>query len=119
MAKIPKGSLDSMEVQLVMREEYETAFGIFNHDDPNKDKTRPLALVAMHQKEQYGPYSRLHQTIRRYRHHDIGEKFKLSLNDFLELPRDMIELLFEISVEEAQRGGSEAEKAMKALEGKS
>ncbi len=115
---IPGGLDDSYQTQLVLREMYETQYGIFNHDDPINERERPLSIVALHPKENWTKWSRLYRTIRRYDFHDIKGKFGLSLTEFLELPREIVELLFEISAERANRDQPQIDKAIRELERK-
>lgn len=116
LAAITGGLDDSYQTQLVLREMYETQYGIFNHEDPIHMRERPLSLVALHPKENTTKWSRLYQTIRRYDLHDIHAKFGLSLPEFLELPRDIVELLFELSTERSQRSNPNVDRAIRELE---
>jgi hypothetical protein len=114
LTRIPGGLDDSISAKLVLQEEYETMYGIYNHDDPYNQ--RPLALVGMQPKEDVSRYSKLYRTIRRYSFHEIHSKFGLSLTEFLDLPHDIVELLFEISAEQAQKQQPSIDKTLKDLE---
>lgn len=114
LSRIPGGIDDGISTKLVLQEEYETMYGIYNHDDPYN--RRPLALVGMQPKEDISRYSKLYRTIRRYALHEIHAKFGLSLTEFLDLPHDIVELLFEISTEKAQKEQPNIDAAVKALE---
>lgn len=106
--------IDSYSVQLVLRESYEMMYRIFNHDGLEA-KGRPLALVAMHPKEDATTFSRLHRTIQRYEKQGIKDMFGLSLTDFLNLPRDYVELLFRLAVEKMQAENPKIEQVARQL----
>lgn len=108
------GPLDSISLQIVLREYYEEDHGIFDYDSAEA-KRRPLALVALHPKENPSQYSKLYRTLDRYVHHQIYEKFGLNLHEFLNLPREIVERLFEISATKAASESREVEKTLKKL----
>jgi hypothetical protein len=74
---------------------YQTEYGIFNHERPHPE--RPLALVAMHPKEDVVEGGPLYSHIRRYYNYQIYKHFGLSLSEFLELPMHLADLLYDIS----------------------
>lgn len=76
----------SSTATLALREMYETQFEIFNHDAPNVAKQAPLALVAMHRKEDPYTYSMERHYFWRFRKYRLSEKWGVSLNDWLQLP---------------------------------
>jgi hypothetical protein len=80
---------------------YQTEYGIYNHQAP--DHTRPLALVAMHPKEDVLEGGPLFSHIRRYHQHQIQQHFRLSLVEFLELPPYLVDLLYDITPAESHR----------------
>ena len=79
---------------------YETKYGIFNHLDENLNKLRPLASVAMHDSEDINLDCLLEQTIKTYVKRGIKDIFGLNINEFLNLPMDIAEMLIIISNEE-------------------
>lgn len=111
--------LDSISAKLLLLEAYETMYRIYNHENAplneRGDPIRPLALVAMHPQENDTNYSSLHRLIARYALHDIGDKFKISITEFLRLPHEITDLLFRISSDKIIAGGKEAEKIVKSL----
>lgn len=113
LQKTPAGLEDSISLKLVLQEEYETIYGICNHDDVNKN---PLALVSMHPKENVASRSKLYNTIRRYDFHEIYQKFGVSLPEFLGLPHEYVELLFQMSAEKAKEKQPGIDKVLKDLE---
>ena len=69
---------------------YETKFGIFDHDyHPNKDN--PLALILMQPAESV--HGALFERIDEFEERQIGERFKMSLIEFLSLPREWCDYL--------------------------
>jgi hypothetical protein len=75
---------------------YETVYGIFNHLHPTA-RNRPLASVAMFPSEDINDSGLLELVIRRYVEKDIRNVFGLNLEEFLNLPMDIAEMLMDIS----------------------
>lgn len=103
-----------MDIQIILREAYEIAYGIYDHVHGPIDRT--MSLVALHPKENYNEGSRLYQTIRRYRIYEVNKHFGLNLTEFLELPREFTELIFSILSEEAQKEAPRIQKELERLE---
>lgn len=101
---------------MILQESYETLYLICNYDDPGLNKHRPLALVAMQPKENVADYSKLYRTVVRYKDHDILKVFGLNLSEFLDMPHEMVELMFKLSLQHAKVQGAAVEKALKGLE---
>lgn len=101
-------------MQILLREAYDIAYEIYDHR--NGSPNRPLALVAHHPKEDYGRHSLLYRTIERYRKYEIYKHYGLSLVEFLELPRDIVEFMFETLSEEAKREAPRLQREIEALE---
>lgn len=78
---------------------YQTEYGIFDHEKPHPHK--PLALVAMHPKEDAMEGSTLFSHIRRYYNYQIRKQFGLSLSEFLDLPPYVVDLLYDIAQADA------------------
>jgi hypothetical protein len=74
---------------------YQTEYGIFNHEQPHPHN--PLALVAMHPKEDALEGGPLYSHIRRYYNYQIKKHFGMSLTEFLELPPYVVDLLYDIA----------------------
>lgn len=107
LQKTRRGFADSYAQQLAFAEEYQTQYGLYDHDN---DNSRPLAVIALLPKEDGLRNDKLKQLIKRYRLHRINEKFNLSLEDFLQLPKNYIELLFEVCTEEANQRSPDLDK---------
>lgn len=95
--------LEASTTVLLLREMYETQYGIFNHDAPGAAKAAPLALVAMHRKEDAYSYSMERHYLWKFRQYKLNEKWGLSLNDWLSLPFFMACDLLEIEQRIAMR----------------
>lgn len=77
-------------------EAYDTAYGIANYD--NRDVTG-LDYVKMYPAEQVSPDSLLYDAIRKFGKRNIAKTFGLSLNEFMELPRDIAEHIMDVALE--------------------
>ncbi len=93
--KIPK--CNSVDSQIIMTEFYENEFGIFPHF--SKNHKRPLASVALHPAEELVDDSMLEEAIRVYTKRGIRELYDLSITEFLDLPKHVVNLLIKISDE--------------------
>lgn len=95
---------------------YQTEYGIFDHSNPALVKERPLAVVAMHPKEDVieGGVERSH--IRRFFNYRLGETFNLSLKDFFDLPVHVVNFLYELA-ESSIAHGPDLGKLGKELDG--
>jgi CRISPR/Cas system-associated endonuclease/helicase Cas3 len=78
-----------------MQDLYETEYEIFNHLDHTIH--RPLASVALHPAEEINDDSMLEEIIRQYIKRDILKIYGLNLIDFLELPHDIVNMLFKLA----------------------
>lgn len=115
------GKMDAYTAQLALREYYETHFGIFNHDEPHLDKTRPMILVAKHPKEDAFSYSIMHRFMWRFRQYEIPKHWGYDLNEFLQLPWDLVLTIFGIeqkrAVEQLKREEDLARKEKQMVQG--
>lgn len=93
MQESGRATINSIESQLLLRELYDSHFQITKHDNPK----RPLSLVALHPKETVGIYSRQQRLFRRFAALNVGSLFNISIERFLEQPRELVELMFEIA----------------------
>jgi len=92
--------LDNIAAQMVIRDAYETQFGIFDHGSPDAG---PLALVEYRPQEDVSEYSALYRTFYQYHLYEVHKEWGLSLNEFLEMPREYCALMLRISSEKAAR----------------
>jgi len=99
---------------MVMQDLYETEYGIYNH--LQKNKNRPIASVAFHQSEDINDGSLLEEIIRTYTVKNIKNLYGINLIDFLELPQDIVEMLFSIADEENNKKLNTLSEAEKQFE---
>lgn len=74
----------STDAQLVMMEQYETLFGIYDH--LKRDASNPFAVVALHPAEDNFEYSILRERMEQFAYHKVTEAFGLSWLEYLSLP---------------------------------
>lgn len=98
---------------MLLREAYEQEFSIFDHAN---DDTRPpgYALVSMNPKENLDEHGLLYNAIRRYHVNQMHKEFGIPLNDFLELPQDVVDMLYRALGETRERISAEAAKKAEA-----
>lgn len=95
------GRMDAYTTMLALRESYETHYGLFDHDNPVALKQHPLALVALHPKEDVFSYSLLHRYMWKFRQYEIQKYWGYNLSEFLELPWDTTQAIFRIEQKRA------------------
>ncbi len=104
-------SKDGITNGMVLQEVYDIAFGVNDHSNDSS----PLSLIKMHPTEDMHSRSMLYSRVKRYINMDIHQSTGLNLIDFLELPREMVELIFaEITVKNTKSGSAMNELAKKA-----
>lgn len=89
--------LTSIDSQLLLLDIYETGYNIFDHSNVID---KPLALVALHWSEESSSTSALYERIQQFVDRQVHTKTGLSLDKFLELPRDVCIKILEISAKE-------------------
>lgn len=82
--------LDSVNGQIVMRDLYETTYGIYDHT--RKDR-HPFSSVLFNEVEDGSIGSLLEADMESYKKHRIGDIFHLNLLEFLNLPSPVAEML--------------------------
>lgn len=111
MRKLDK--VDNLTTKLILRENYETAFNVFNHDEY---KDSPMALVTAHPKENVTELSALYNRIRRYHLHGIKEISGQSIDSFLGNPKHINDLLFEMAAQELPKKNAGSAELVDMLE---
>lgn len=91
VTKVPR-RLTSIETQIVLRERYETAHGIYNHQGANDH----FALVRHHWCEDTIVASRLRERMEAFKTLRVGKYFDISFKEFLEQPTYMCDLMLEV-----------------------
>lgn len=92
--------LDNIAAQMVIRDAYETQFGIHDHANP---RSNPLALVECHEKENFHEYGALYRTFYQYHLYEVHKEWGVSIVDFLNMPREFCSLMLRISAEKAAK----------------
>jgi hypothetical protein len=88
---------NSSDLQILMRDVYETTYGIWDHGQDSDEDL--LSLVAHRAAEDTGPeVGLLYERIRQYDEREILKTFGLDLVQFLELPTDMVTYLLELGL---------------------
>lgn len=100
--------LNGFDRQMLLRQEYEKTFGIYDHDNRTSDPPG-YELILMNPSEDLDEHSKLYNTIRRYHINQIYKEFGLSLTDFLELPFDIVDFLYKVLSESRERAARAAE----------
>ena len=90
--------MDPIDGRLVLQDLYETEYGIYNH--LSGSRSRPLASVAMHDVEDINDGSLLEEAARLYAMRKINTTYGYNFSEFLELPRDVIDILISVANEE-------------------
>lgn len=87
--------LSISEARQVMQDIYESKFEIFNHISGPHLKDKPLASVAMHYAESSAGIVTVKDMIKYYVDKNIMKYTGVSLNDFLQLPREHVHAIME------------------------
>lgn len=108
-------TLDGYAAAIVSMEAYDETYGIadYSYDDPSK----PLALIAMHPKEDFTTGGPMERTIKDYRVHKVHKHYAMSLLEFLELPRHVARFILDDCMEQEKAEGKKAEEIMRTING--
>ena len=107
--------LCSTDAQLVLRERYETVYGIHNHDDIAIP--RPLAPVAMQWAEDSFNGSLKYERIEQFSDYNVTKYFNLSWTEFCNLPVDEARKILEVSLKRRNKEGTVTDNLLKDLSG--
>jgi hypothetical protein len=102
------------DVAILLRDRYETTYGIFNHEQLIEEK--PLALVAMQWSENSTLGCTLYERIEQFKEFDVGKHFNISIKDFFDLPSDVCRKLIEVSKKSQGATETAAQEVLKDLE---
>ncbi len=83
----------STDVQILLREAYEQAFGIYDHRNATNDH---FALVRQHWSEDAIGSSRLRERIEAFLDNKVGQQLHMSFNEFISQPTYLCDLQLEI-----------------------
>lgn len=84
--------ISSTDLQIVLRERYEQAHGIYDH----KSSEDPLALVLMHWSEDPISSSTLRDRFKAFLESRVGDRLKISFPEFLDMPTFMCDYFLEL-----------------------
>lgn len=93
--------MDSDASQVLLGMAYDTTYDLHDHYSPSS--VNPLDTVAMHPAEDYKHFSGLYRSLERYERYGIKDNFGLTLLDYLSLPRDVIDMLVDLTKEISDR----------------
>lgn len=105
--------VDSITAQLVLRDAYDIDYGIYDHVN---DRSRPLALAARFDKEDYHEYGGLYRAIYQYNVNEIYKRWGMTVVEFLSLPREFHRLILRITAEDANRATLPTEQQIRQLQ---
>lgn len=91
-------SLEPIATQILLTELYDQKFGISQHNDPR----RPISLVAMNPKENYAVQGRRELLFQQFSMFGVGDKFNISIVDFLKCSRDDVDRMIRIAERDHQ-----------------
>ena len=97
--KLPR-LVSSVDAQLVLRDQYEVTFGIYNHEQPSAE--HPFALILQHWNEDTVTLGPLRGRMKQYIDAQIQKWFGLSFDQFIEQPTYVIELMVAEATERIQ-----------------
>jgi hypothetical protein len=92
--------LNSSDLQLALRDCYETTYRIYDHSRSGPNDA--LSLVAMREAEDSSSGGLLYEQIRRFEERQVYKHFGLNLVEFLELPSDIVRFVLEMSLKRQQ-----------------
>lgn len=104
----PAKYLNGFDRAMLLRQEYEKTFQIFDHDHNDTDPPG-YALVAMNTSEDMDEHGQLNNAIRRYHVNQVYKEFGLSLVEFLSLPMDKVDFIYQVLSETRERAKQAAE----------
>lgn len=114
LGRSAKTVLSSAQTELGLRELYETMYGIYDHDRPDA-RMRPLALVALHPKENTSSYSPLYRRIDRFKRLRMYELFGMPLDRFLAMPTEYVEYCFRLAEISTHEEGKKTEEVLREM----
>ena len=102
-------------MQIILRERYEQAHGIYDHKNANNDH---FALIRQHWSEDAIGASRLRERLEGYLEARVMHHFGMSFKEFLEQPTYLCDLMLEVIEQRAPAREQELLDAIKELKDK-
>ena len=112
LESVPK--LSSTDAQIVLRDRYETDFGIYNHGHP--DAGHPFEMVLKHWSEDCVTGGALPERMKQFVDCDIGKFFNISFTEFIELPSFVIMDMIKVAEDKIARNQPTIDRALESLE---
>jgi hypothetical protein len=109
-------AMRSTTTEIMTRMAYQTEYGIFNHEDPRASKLRPLALVAMHDKEDVVEGSPYASALRRFYSFKMHTTFGMTAKQFFDLPVWETELYYDMAASALEESASKGKKLEKQMQ---
>lgn len=109
-------SLSACDANQVLYSFYETATGIFNHQDVARKKLRPLASVALHEAEENTQTSALYEQMRVFIENDIHTLTGYTMDQFFNLPREFFYEILRECGKKVAKANADAGKVAKQAE---
>lgn len=78
--------MSSVDSHYLLNSLYNIEFKLFDHFDPQKKKAEPLAVIRAFPEEDPQADSLFEDVVYRYASNKIGERFRMSLEEYLRLP---------------------------------
>lgn len=105
--------MKSTDAQMVLRDQYETTYGIYDHTAPEND--HPFALIMMNDSEDTITQGALHDRMTQYLDCDINKYFGLSFQEFIDQPTYVIVMQLEMAQERIRKEAPVAEALKRQL----
>ncbi len=107
--------MNYQDAQIVMKDLYETRFGLYDHGGQNKS---PLASVLHHDGDETWLSGSLRDIVEEFAVYNMGELYNISLVEYLMLPRPYVALLRKIKTSVLQKREKAISDVERDLEGK-
>ncbi len=105
--------MKSTDAQMVLRDQYETTYGIYDHTAAEND--HPFALIMMNDSEDTVTQGALHDRMAQYLDCDINKYFGLSFQEFIDQPTYVIVMQLEMAQERIRKEAPVAEALKRQL----
>lgn len=117
--------MSRLEAKEVLSEAYDVTFGIFDHlrqaaieqKTTRPELKRPLASIALHPAEAFASKgTELYKVLEGFAENEVGDTFKISLPEFLDLPVEYAQALMSISKKRLERKSKQVDSQQASLE---
>lgn len=107
---------NGFKLEMLYRLNYDTMYGIFDHDNPVLEAQHPLALVSMHEKEKVEPHSSLYRMQARFIDYKVAQYTGMGFSEFILQPRDVVENWLALCQKAELSGKGASDRAARELE---